>query len=61
MNCGIWTDAWGDNWVSVSWDDETKKYKMEYNLYDAGIRGRQYFDKEFFDVIVRTYNMSRQA
>ena len=53
---GTWRDEiCGDNEISVY--QQGQKQKMEYNLYDLGIRGRSDFDPEFFNLTVKRFEM----
>ena len=57
--CGTWTDAYADNWISIFFRKETNMYMMEYELYDSGVRGRQKLDLDFFNKVVKHYAMKK--
>ena len=60
VQCGTWTDKHADNWISVFFREETGQYMMEYDLYlGSGVRGRNVFKKDFFDTVLKQYDMKR--
>ena len=57
--CGTWRDEiCGDNEISV-YQRNDGQYMTEYNLHDLGVRGRQIFDPEFFQLTVNRFEMER--
>ena len=60
VDCGCWTDAWADNWVSVYYEDRTDRYMMEYRCYDLGLNGRRTFDEAFFNSLIKRCEMKKQ-